>query len=225
MSYHQYSKIPLDHLRTYVEDCKNVADYIISVGCGDGSYEFEISNNINRNKFILVDPAPASFMDNTANDKLKINYKSVDELVLSQPEVIGKCVLLLVWPYPDSYHKFNPNITDIEEYDDKFDIKAFKLLQPVSVICMYESVDGVNGASGSIQMLEVLDNPEKFDYTCISTTRYGNKGGMGNNYPKIKWLAKKGSQVPKNKKCINLQQEATRISDIDLENEVGCIIS
>ena len=42
---HKYSKVPIDHLRVYLEDCINVADHVISVGCGNGVYEYEISKN------------------------------------------------------------------------------------------------------------------------------------------------------------------------------------
>ena len=219
---HTFSKVPIEHLRVYVEDCLNISDNIISVGCGNGVYEYEISKNIDRNKFILVDPNPESFTGpNTNKEYMKVNYSTVKDLITHNSKVVGDCVMLLIWPYSDSYIKMK-----IGWEANNYDFEAFKLLSPKSVICLYECPDGqIEGASGSIEMDKVLNHPDLFNYKEICTTKYGIKGKHGNIYPKIKWIAKKGSQVPKNKKCSELQEIARNISEVDIDKEVTCTIS
>ena len=212
---HKWSNVPIDHLKIYVEDCVNVADYIVSVGCGNGKYEYEISksNQNLRNKFILVDPNPESFEEYPSDGKyLKINYNHTSDLIKDKPDVISNCVLLLIWPY-SSY-------TD----DSNYDYEAIELLKPNSIICLYEVPRNMDiGSSGSTKLINFFDKIN--DYKEISTTRYGYKGQMGNIYPKIKWIAKKNSKVPKLKKCLKLQEEVCKLSEVDLSNETACVIS
>src|SRR6266496_6864586 len=205
---HKNAHIPIDHLRIYVEDCLNISDYIISVGCGNGQYEYSISeNNLNlKNKLILVDPNPESFRKYPADSKyLKTNYKSVSDLIKDKPNVINNCVLLLIWPYSNDQLILNP------KEDVNYDIESVKNLNPNSIICLYDTPQTMpNGSSGSNELICFIRgscdqsstaNDMSQAYRHINTTKYAFKDDLGNSYPKISWLAKKGSQVPKIKKC------------------------
>jgi hypothetical protein len=151
----------------------------------------------------------------------------VADLIKDKPEVISDCVLLLIWPYTDHYHIdesfVNPSGKVVNLKID-FDIEAVNLLKPVSIICLYEKPEDMNeGASGSRGMLDVLYNPEKYDYKLISSIKYGFKGSMGNIYPRVTWLAKKGSKVPKTKNCLTLDSKT--VSEVDTVHENACVIS
>ena len=223
---HKHANIPIDHIRIYLEDCVNITDHIISVGSGNGVYEYEITKNNQKlkDKMILIDPNPESFEKYPTKDFLKINYNTVNDLILNKPEVINNCVLLLCWTPPTQY-PFASNIDDTIG----FDFKSVELLKPQSIICLYEiPKNRTHGCAGSIKMSELLLNPELFDYKNICTTEYFyyKKGIFGSIWPKITWLACKGSKVPQTKGCLKLQEEANKISSKVEENiNDGCIIS
>lgn len=249
---HSRSGIPIDHLKQYLDDCKNIAPHIISVGCGNGVYEFEATKHdpILAKKLILVDPSPESYELWPKSGFLKPNYPTVEDLIKQKPEVVGNCVLLLIW-------------LNIE---DHFDFPAFDILKPLSVVCMNEHVNGdfnspsgvfkrnfllhlldpvrfasvmnripnkhdaVNlckepssgdfmGCSGSIAMNIVMIAPEIFGYSQISQTRYSIRSTCGPLYPRLTWIAKKGSKIPKNKKSSDpkLQLESFKDSYSDAD--------
>lgn len=208
---HKFSNIPIDHLRVYVEDCLNIADYITSVGCGHGVYEYEISKNQPklRSKLILVDPNPESFDVRNGQDYLKPDYDHVEDLVKDKPAVVGNCVLLLIWPPPVGHYKYS-----------NYEISAISALNPRSVICLYEVPKTMpNGSSGSEELITFMRGSEREGsdsaFRLISTTRYA----YNRNYPKITWIARKNTQVPKVKKCLLLQKEADKICGDELNGE------
>jgi hypothetical protein len=230
---HARSNVPIQHIAAYINDASATAKYIVSVGCGNGAYEFEVTrhNNNLRSKLILVDPAPESYEPWPASgDYLKPNYATVDDLLKHKPDVIGNCVLLMIWPDPA----------------DNFEYLVFKQLQPLSCIVLNEHVGGdyksqasqikINlllavidpvhfsnrsltlsetdtlvllssdkeggdflGSAGSIAMNIVLVAPEVFGYRKISQTLYCCNTDFGLQYPRLTWIAKRGSQVPKHK--------------------------
>lgn len=226
---HKYSKVPIEHLGIYLKDCINVAKYIVSVGCGTGIYESELCKQIKslREKLILVDPAPTSFSEVSSKSQhgFQTDYAYVADLVKDKPQVISNCVLLLIWPYTDHYtisEKYTNPSGEVVNLKIDFDIEAVNLLHPVSIVCLYEKPDSMtNGASGSLGLLNLLYNPEVHDYKLISSTKYGFKGTMGNIYPQIRWIAKKGSKVPKEKKCLSLNPDTA--SEIDTTHEQVCV--
>ncbi len=251
---HARSGIPLEHVRLYLDDCKFVAQYIVSVGCGNGVYEYEATKHDLelRKKLILVDPAPESYelWPTTGVGFLKPDYATVADLIKQKPHVVGNCVLLMIW-------------LDIA---DRFDYPSFETLKPLSVICMNEHVNGdfmspsaifkrnyllylsdsvryryienveppsvekaINlckehsgdfmGCAGSIIMNIVLTSPELFGYKLIAQTRYGVMSTYGPIYPRLTWIAKKSSKIPKNKKSCDssLQQLAIiKLSSVDI---------
>jgi len=223
---HKNANVPIEHIRIYLEDCINISNNIISIGCGNGIYEYEISKNTQRlkNKMILIDPAPESFQNYPTKDFLTVDYNTVEDIIKNNPNVINNCVLLLIWTPPTKY----PYMSTVDDTIG-FDFKAVELLKPKSVICLYEiPKDKTFGCAGSIKMSELLLNPNKFNYREICTTNYyfNKECLIGSIYPKITWLALKGSQVPKIKKCLNLQDEADKISSPEIEhNDENCIIS
>ncbi len=227
---HQDAKIPIDHLATYVKDCINVADHIVSVGCGSGIYESEICRIVEgfKDKLILVDPDPTSFSKEIVPG-MKPHYKHVLDLIKSNPKVVSNCVLLLIWPYAQHYVLPSPYVNSSGETVDlriDYDIEAVNLLKPCSIICLYEKPDSMpNGASASDGMVKLLYNPERYDYKLMCNTKYGFNGHMGGMYPQIRWIAKRGSRVPKEKTCLLLQDEADKVSTVDINNEQVCTIS
>ena len=217
---HKWAKLPLEHIKVYLEDCLLISPYIISVGCGNGAYEYEISEGCNqlREKLILVDPNPEEFSPYPSSGRyIKVNYSTVNSLVSQVPNVIENCVLLLIWPYDDG------NTSDNSVYD----YEAVTVLKPKSIIVVYERPDDrPTGASGGSELCQLLSHPEKLDYRCISMTRYRFLARVGALYPKISWLAKKGSLVPKKKNCLELQVEADKIADFSEANDPGaCSVS
>jgi hypothetical protein len=103
---------------------------IVSVGCGPGLYEAETLKLNPRLDFIMVDPDPRSFEN--VEPKLAIDAATVPDLIKTRPELVGKCVLLLIWP--------NPN-------ESTYDYQAVELLNPVAVVTIYEA----KGAAGGDQ--------------------------------------------------------------------------
>lgn len=104
---------------------------IVSVGCGHGYFEMAFLKQYPSFQIIAVDPNPDSFnKDKVGYNRLPIDFKSVDDLIQSKPELISNCVLFLGWPSPNS--------------NSTYDYDAIKSLNPKYIVSIYECV----GASG-----------------------------------------------------------------------------
>lgn len=202
---HKYSHIPLDHLKTYLTDCANIGEYIVSVGSGDGTYENWLTQDSEklRKKLILVDPNPGHFRGLGGGFLgLHPNYARVADLVQDNEAVVDNCTLLLIWPVPNLYDGYG------------YDIEAIYQLRPRSVICMYEKPENMDsGASGSDALFEFMKCDPAYSHIC--TTRYA----FNKDYPKLTWMAKRGTQVPKVKKCLGLQDVADGMCAEGLKGE------
>jgi len=171
---HARCGIPIEHLRVYLTDCRDIAPYIISVGCGNGVYEYEATRHdpILRSKLILVDPNPESYELWPTGDQgfLKPAYATVNELIKKKPEVIGNCILLLIW-------------IDMAE---RFDFEAFETLKPLSCVCMNEHTPGdFNSTMGIFKrnfLLYLLD-PIRFAGDSSTTTESPILGTDEKNAP------------------------------------------
>lgn len=210
---HDGSDVPMAHLQMYFRDCVKTAPYIISVGCGRARTEVWLLNVVpkeTRKRLILVDPDPSSF--SKGEPFLPIDYPTVTDLVAKQPQVVGQCLLLLLWPSPDFYTTY--------DFDAVIDLK------PKSILVLHERPPkATNGHSGGHKMHAFLHEPEKWDYRLICETMYRFEmvhefcrewsllqGHGSYDCPRITWLAKKGSRVPKNRECHSVQKLADNIS-------------
>jgi hypothetical protein len=112
----------------YGEDKK-----IISVGSGHADTEFSFMER-NKKEIICIDPSPFShgrFGSVLVNPK----YDYVDELIKNEPDVVGNCHLLLIWPLPN---------------ESTYDIEAVEKLKPLSLVIIYEPT----GSSGGSEFLK-----------------------------------------------------------------------
>jgi hypothetical protein len=112
----------------YGEDKK-----IISVGSGYADTEFSFIKRNNK-EIICVDPYPFSH-GNFGNVLVKPKYDYVDDLIKNEPDVIGNCHLLLIWPLPN---------------ESIYDLESIEKLKPLSIIIIYDP----SGSSGGSKFLE-----------------------------------------------------------------------
>jgi hypothetical protein len=103
---------------------------VVSVGSGPGILERTID------ECITVDPAPPEGVVVTAS--------TVDELLAVRPELVGECVLLLVWCLPN---------------DSTYDWDAVQSLRPKAILTLLEQFDDSYGAAGGSKFHEFLKQP------------------------------------------------------------------
>ncbi len=104
---------------------------IVSIGSGSGSIEhYTNNNNTNIIKWILIDPYPDSFHGSVV---MEPNYAYLDDLINTNKEIIGNCLLFLNW--------CEPNNTD-------YDYEAIIKLNPIAICSIYEEYESCNGAAG-----------------------------------------------------------------------------
>ncbi len=109
---------------------------IISVGSGTADTEFSFLKR-NGVEIICIDPYPYSHSYEGSDYTIKIQpkYRYVDDLIKFEPEVVGNCHLLLIWPLPNK---------------STYDIEALEKLKPLSMVIIYEPT----GTSGGSKFLE-----------------------------------------------------------------------
>ncbi len=100
---------------------------IVSIGSGSGSIEHYTKDSI---KWILIDPQPESFHGSVI---MEPNYSYLDELINTNPNIIGNCLLFLNWCYPN---------------ESEYDYEAIIKLQPIAICSIYEEFNSSNGAAG-----------------------------------------------------------------------------
>jgi hypothetical protein len=216
---HENAGVSVRHLRCFLRDCAKTAQapHIVSVGSGTGCYEFEMTEGIAelRARLILVDPSPESFRKHPKSTReLKPHFATTTDLIASRPEVVGHCVLLLIWPLPG---------------EATYDIDAIKALQPLSVLVLYETnplQGGTGGSAGSDALHQkFLRNPLDMGYKNIVEARY--RGMMDEASYKIltdsplhglynfsnktdvrlAWFAKRGASIPKDRPSEAIRDE------------------
>ena len=131
----------------------NTNNYTISIGSGNGAYEYAAEQKYPELKIICVEPK--SFNDSWyAGDIYKEpDYEFARDVVNAHPELIGNCTLLLNWCFPDM----------------TYDLEAVKLLKPLSVIA--RGGDFGSSAGNSPQLYEYLDN--RGDYKEVFSNHEG----------------------------------------------------
>lgn len=142
---------PFGIVEAYITDALKRANKprIVSVGSGNGRIEWEYLNyHKNENiRLYCVDPAPESHRKYVPNKCVIPHYKSVKELI-SEDKSKGKStseqdtILLLIWPPPP------PVMSKTSDATIEFDVEAIQLLNPSSIILIYEQF----GAAGSTSL-------------------------------------------------------------------------
>ncbi len=127
---------------------KRYKKYIVSMGSGSGSIEHYTKDSI---KWILIDPEPESFHGSVI---MEPNYKYLDELINSNPSIIGNCLLFLNWCEPN---------------DNAYDYEAIIKLQPIAICSIYEEYESSYGAAGSEKFYNwtLLNQHDDSDYKMI----------------------------------------------------------
>lgn len=205
---HVHARIPLAHLAAFFLDCCKTAgaDHIVSVGSGTGAYEFELTEGRPelRQRLILVDPAPDSFQQKPKDDRRAMapHFAATRDLVAARPEVVGRCILLLLWPH----------------WELTYDVEAVEVLQPLGIVSLTEALDAPhNCAAGSPLFHATYLSPSALasaqsDYRCIveacyhqptlgadpAMTRFVNSGWT-RRLVKLSWLARRGASIPKHR--------------------------
>ena len=118
---------------------------IVSVGSGDAETEYAFERRHHK-KIICVDPDPKSF--NKGITYIEPEYSYVDDLIQNQPELVGNCHLLLIWPLPNR---------------SEYDVDAIEKLNPLSFVIVYEP----SGGSGGRKLLYSF-LPSQNLYECVS---------------------------------------------------------
>ena len=77
-----------------------------------------------------------TLVDNDPKFLNNVDFRTVDDLIESRPTVVGNCVLLLIWPEPESK-------------ENEYDIEAVRKLQPRALLTLYDKYPYGVGISGS----------------------------------------------------------------------------
>jgi hypothetical protein len=98
---------------------------LVSIGSGSASIE-----HYSKLDWILVDPNPSEFHGSFI---MKPDFSYVDDLINSNPSIVGNCLLFLNWCCPN---------------DSEYDYEAIIKLKPKAIMSIYEMFEGGSGAAG-----------------------------------------------------------------------------
>lgn len=144
---------------------------VVSVGSGRGELEKSLKYQPTfSNTIITVDPDPTSYTPKDVSQLqyhgIAPHYNYVSSLMVDQPSIVGNCVVLLPWPYPNS---------------SSYDYEAILRLEPKYIVAIYEVIGGACGQEfhnwlmslGSIYKLswaieKELTRKPKYDYKLCS---------------------------------------------------------
>ena len=136
-------------------EAQNNAD-IISVGSGNGMVDKEIIATYRKHfgediKITLVDPNP----------DYEVDFRVVDDLIRARPEIVGNCIVLILWPDPMGEN-------------DGYDIDAIRELRPLAALVLYDPTE----VSGSDELTGFLRYQTKETVGCgfndYSDVGFGN---------------------------------------------------
>lgn len=220
---HTWANIPLKHVACFVRDAAKTADapFIVSVGSGTGAYEFEISEGRPdlRARLILVDPAPSSFQPVRSNGReIAPHYATVTDLVAARPEVVGHCIVLLLWALPN---------------DMSYDADAIDALQPRGIVSLTEAIDPPHAcAAGSTRFHSTYLSPTSDSgYRIVSEARYRFRSRVSRQMQllsmmfgnpretverrliKLTWLAKRGASIVKDRPSDDINRLAEALAE------------
>lgn len=164
--------ISYSNIGQYVFDMGKNKLPIISVGSGDGEYESKISQMFGFD-IICIDPKPGSFSQNETV-YLAPKYATVTDLIKEQPDIVGKCNLLLIWPNPDSF--------------GTYDYEAIEALKPKEIVSVY-AVCGAAGSSNFHSFVKNVGGPAEGKFA-----NYDNDVPESDNYLYVKHQIKESDR-------------------------------
>lgn len=108
---------------------------IVSVGSGNGMIETRLKYSLPNRTWFLIDPEPESF--NVYRKDMagcsKPDFKIVDELIKSHPNLVGSCIVFLPWPiYGD---------------ETTYDLESIRDLNPKVVVLIYDILGYAGGCA------------------------------------------------------------------------------
>jgi hypothetical protein len=129
---------------------------IISMGSGTGIIEYLSQKENNEIKWICIDinnnplDFPINCSDYINKPFMNINYLSCDELIKTNTDIIGNCLLFLNWCLPN---------------DSFYDFDAIIKLKPIAILSIYEEFEEHYGAAGGKMFFNWTKN--NTDYNLI----------------------------------------------------------
>jgi len=177
------SEVVMNNIKEFINQYPEIP--FVSIGSGNGLFEKTIQDEFGI-KIICIDPLPESYSPKPV--VLYPEYKTTNELIEKNPEIILNCIMLLNW--------CNPN-------ESTYDYDAIKELKPIAFISIYETYCGSNGAGGGEKFYNFIKDNKI--YNCVHMTK-GKKCGL-----KIGWYQKKELKIPK----IELEEEVDLEEEFD----------
>lgn len=164
---------PVETMARFLGVFKNTNLPIVSVGSGNGQYEWHLKNKhgLDDIQWYLVDPQPEKYRIYCPDESIPPDYALVQDLVKAKPELVGNCVMFLCWPSPGK---------------SKYDIEAIKILQPRGVVLVYETI----GCAGGTQLHHWLRGMEESD-TLESIAPQGLEMIDTSFFPEHEYVSKK----------------------------------
>jgi hypothetical protein len=154
--------------------------YYISLGSGYAQLEFKFKDIIN---WICIDPNPTSYKcnPNISEPYIQPQYKSVKDCIEFNNTLVNNCVLLLNWM---------PPTTKSTEDKEQFEKEAIELLQPLSILSLFEKFENNNGSAGGYYFHSIFDEAlnikQRLDYsTKICKSNFNNKDKIKDKI--VKW--------------------------------------
>lgn len=160
---HDICKVPIDDLIPFLVDASSRScPNIVSVGSGTGKYEKYLASvqDLATCRWNLVDPKPREF-DKTPM-KWSPHCSYTKDLVTQVPDVVGNCILLLIWPGQTGY-----------------DFEAVELLNPRGIVVLWEAQKDtkshlLHGCAMGKNLFNVLTSGTK--YNLQSQKLYASRG-------------------------------------------------
>lgn len=122
----KYHGVPVSLIADWIREMKGP---VVVIGSGWGSLVAILIHvfGLDRECFVLVDPAPGSCGERPSDpaEIIAPDYKTVCDLFLACPRIVGCCDVMLPWPFPGSNY-------------GHYDIHSVKMLAPKNVIAIYE---------------------------------------------------------------------------------------
>jgi hypothetical protein len=129
---------------------------VVEVGSGNGYLLKSLRRFFPGRKFIGVEPYPGEF--NGSVNGCKPDYAYVKDLIKVRKDLIGKCVLILDWPYHDGYGLAKKESDEKRKFPlVNYDYQAVKSLDPVDIIYSFEPYHG-RGLGGGGVMIDLVKN-------------------------------------------------------------------
>jgi len=111
---------------------------LVSVGSGNGVTERQVGEAL-KTDVICVDPDSFSYAPESENGMLP-DFPHVEALLEKKKELVGDCLLMLVWTDPN---------------DSTYDVEAIELLRPRSIVVVCE-ITGSGGSSALHEWMQKL---------------------------------------------------------------------